>query len=177
MPEPRVPGGSGRTLELPCGWTVSVGELDLGLREHECSCGDRHGVVMDVHPLGRFVPESVVDVLRTAIDTADDYEEFTTPHVMGMVVEEFPDAVVSADVSDDGDVGYALVWVTEFDDRRLHEVVVELLVELMEHAISHAEDGSAMSEFESRMEEFDVSAFVEQYRRERDSEAEDDRAI
>jgi hypothetical protein len=151
--------------------------LDLGLREHECSCGDRHGVVMDVHPLGRFVPESVVDVLRTAIDTADDYEEFTTPHVMGMVVEEFPDAVVSADVSGDGDVGYALVWVTEFDDRRLHEVVVELLVELMEHAISHAEDGSAMSEFESRMEEFDVSAFVEQYRRERDFEAEDDRAI
>jgi hypothetical protein len=177
MPEPRVPGGSGQTLELPCGRTVGISELDLGLREYECSCGERHGVVMDVHPLGRFVPESIVDVFRTAIDTADDYEEFTTPHVMGMVVEEFPDAVVSADVSDNGDVGYALVWVSEFDDRRLHEVVVELLVELMEHAISHAEDGSAMSEFESRMAEFDVSAFVEQYRRERDFEDERDTAI
>jgi hypothetical protein len=133
--------------------------------------------VTDAHPLGRFVPESTVDVLRAAVDTADDYDEFSTPHVMGMVVEEFPGEVASADVSDDGQVGYALVWVTGFDDRRLHEVVVELLVELMEHAISHAEDGSAMSEFEARMREFDVSAFVEQYRRERDFETEGDRAI
>jgi len=177
MAEPRVPGGSGRALDLPCGQTVDVHDLDLGLREYECRCGDRHAVVMDVHPLGRFVPEAIVDVLRAAVDTVDDYEEFSTPHVMGMVVEEFPGEIASADVSDDGQVGYALVWVTEFDARRLHEVVVELLVELMEHAISHAEDGSAMAEFEARMQEFDVSAFVEQYRRERDFESEDDRAI
>jgi hypothetical protein len=177
MAEPRVPGGSGDLLELPCGQTVDPRDIDLGLREFDCDCGSRHAVVMDLHPLGRFVPESIVDVLRAAVDTADDYDEFSTPHLMGMVVEEFPEATVSADRSEDGSVGYALLWVSEFDARRLHEVVVELLVELMEHAVSHAEDGAAMSEFEQRMQEFDVEAFVDQYRREREFETEHDTAI
>jgi len=66
-----------------------------------------------------------------------------------------------------------MVWVTEFDSRRLHEVVVELVVELMEHAASHADDDEALSAFEREMVEFDVSEFVEQYRAERDLEAED----
>jgi len=171
MAEPGVPGGT-LTLDLPCGRTVDVRDLDLGAREFDCRCGDPHAVVMDVHPLARFVPESIVDVLRTAVDTADGFEEFSTPHVLGMVAEEFPGSVASADVSDEGQVGYALVWVADFDARRLHEVVVELLVELMEHAVSHAEDGAAAGEFEARMREFDVEAFVDRYRREREFESE-----
>ena len=177
MPRPGVPGGRGADLDLSCGESVDVHDIDLGQRELACACGDTHAVVTDAHPLGRFVPESIVEVLRGTVDTADDFESFSTPHVMGMVLEEFPEAVVSADVSDDGDVGYALVWVSDFDDQRLHEVVVELLVELMEHAVSHAEDDAATSEFEQQMHEFDVEAFVEAYRRERDWENEHDTAI
>ena len=157
MARPGVPGGSGAVLDLPCGET--------------------HAVVTDAHPLGRFVPESVVDVLRETVETADDFEAFTTAHAMGMVLEEFPDRVVAADVSDDGDVGYALVWISAFDDRRLHEIVVELLVELMEHAVSHADEDGTATAFERQMHEFDVEAFVEEYRRERDFESEFDTAI
>jgi len=52
-----------------------------------------------------------------------------------------------------------------------------LLVELMEHAISHADSTEAMSAFEEQMLEFDVSEFVEQYRDEREFETEHDQAI
>ena len=83
---------------------------------------------------------------------------------------EFPEAVVGTDVSENTDVGYAWVWVADFDSRRLHEVVVELVVELMDHAVSHADDEAARNEFESQLHEFDVEAFVEAYRRERDFE-------
>jgi hypothetical protein len=177
MAEPGVPGGRSEQLDLPCGQTVHTHDLDLGVREFDCSCGESHAVVMDIHPLSRFVPEFMVDVLRETVDTADDFEEFTTAHLLGMVREEFPEEIVGADCSDDGQVGYALVWVADFDSRRLHEIAVELLVELMEHAISHAEDGTAMSEFEQRMQEFDVEAFVEEYRAERNLETEHDTAI
>ncbi len=177
MAQPGVPGKREKTLDLPCGETVHVHDLDLGQREYQCSCGEIHAVVMDAHPLGRFVPEFLADVLRETVDTADDFEEFTLAHVMGMVLEEFPEQVASADVSDDGQVGYALVWMTDFDARRLHEIIVELLVELMEHAISHAESGEAMTEFEQQMLEFDVAAFVEEYRQERDFESEHDTAV
>jgi hypothetical protein len=176
MAEPRVPGGPSARLELPCGESVHAHDLDLGVREFDCDCGERHAVVMDVHPLGRFVPEFMVDVLRETVDTDDGFEEFTTAHVLGMVMEEFPDRVASADLAEDGQVGYALVWVADFDARRLHEVVVELLVELMEHAVGHADDEDAMGEFERQMTQFDVEAFVEQYRREREFESEHDTA-
>ena len=83
----------------------------------------------------------------------------------------------SADVSDDGSVGYAMVWMTDFDARRLHEVVVELVVELMEHAVSHASDENAVSQFEEQMFEFDVEEFVALYREQRDFEDEFDRAV
>lgn len=149
----------------------------MGMREFACTCGQQHAVVMDVHPLSRWVPEFLVDILRETVDTTDEFSEFTTAHTMGMVVEEFPDAVATADVSEEGEVGYALVWITEFDSRRLHEVVVELLIELMEHAISHAEDTSAITEFEEQMLEFDVSAFVEEYRQEREFEHEHDSPV
>ena len=169
MPEPRVPGDRGAELELPSGETRSIHDLDMGMREFECDCGDAHAVVMDVHPLDRFLPEFLVAVLRESIETtSDEMPEFGTAHLMGIVIEEFPEQVVSEDVSEEQDVGYAMVWVTDFDSRRLHEIIVELVVELMEHAISHADDAAAMREFESKMHEFDVAEFVEQYRAERD---------
>jgi hypothetical protein len=176
MAQPRVPGGDD-DIELPCGETVTVHDLDLGLRDFACDCGKTHAVVMDVHPLGRFVPEFLADILRETVETADEFEEFTTAHVMGIVREEFPEKTVSQDVSEDGSVGYSLVWLTDFDSRRLHEVVVELLVELMDHAVGHADDHDAKSEFDQWLEQFDVEAFVEQYRAERDLESEHDTAL
>ena len=174
MTEPRVPGGRGAELDLPCGETRRVRSLDLGMREFDCPCGDSHAVVMDVHPAERFLPDFLVDVLREAVETtSEEMPEFGTAHLMGIVLEEFPEAVVSEDVSDDGEVGCGIVWVADFDARRLHEIVVELVVELMEHAVSHADDESAVREFESEMLNFDVSAFVEQYRAERDLSEDD----
>jgi len=177
MPAPRVPGSEGSDVELPCGETVSPSEIDMGMRDYQCACGGTHAVVTDVHPPSRFFPESIVAVLRETVEAADAAEmgEFGTTHLMGIVMEEFPQEVVAADVSADGSIGYALLWVADFDARRLHEVVVELVVELMEHAVSHAEDDSAISEFESQMLEFDVGEFVEAYRAERDFESEYDR--
>jgi hypothetical protein len=177
MADPRVPSGPGGELELPCGETMAVADLDMGLRELACDCGDDHAVVMDVHPLARFVPEDTVGVLRQTVETADDYDEFSTAHVMGMVREEFPGTVAEADVSDDGTVGYALLWVAEFDARRLHEVVVELVVDLMDHAVSHAEDDAQRSEFEAQLQDFDIEAFVTRYREARDFESEHDSAV
>ena len=174
MTQPRVPGDGGDALELPCGETVPLGALDLGMREYQCDCGATHAVVMDVHPPERFLPEFLVDVLREAIETtSEEMPEFDTPHLLGIVLEEFPEAVVAHDASENADVGYAMVWVADFDSRRLHEVIVELVVELMEHAVSHADDDDALSQFEQEMVEFDVSEFVDQYRAERDLEAED----
>jgi len=174
MSQPRVPGDDENTLELPCGETIGVGDLDLGMREFACDCGETHAVVMDVHPPERFLPEFLVDVLREAIETtSEEMPEFDTPHLLGVVLEEFPDQVVAHDATENADVGYAMAWVTAFDSRRLHEIVVELVVELMEHAVSHADDDEALSAFEAEMIEFDVSEFVDQYRAERDLEAED----
>ncbi|WP_313686782.1 DUF5815 family protein [Halobellus marinus] len=173
MTQPQVPGGGGETLELPCGEDIDVRRLDLGMREYECDCGDRRG--RDGRPPPeRFLPDFLVSVLREAVETtSEEMPEFGTAHLMGMVLEEFPGDVASADVSDDGDVGAGIVWMTDFDARRLHEIVVELVVELMEHAVSHADADSAIAEFEARMHEFDVSEFVSQYRAERDLSADD----
>ena len=176
MAEPRVPGGGSGTLELPCGETVHAHDLDMGTREVRCDCGAHHAVVVDVHPVSRFVPESIVAVLRETVETDDEFPEFGTPHVMGIVIEEFPDEVAVADVSEDGHVGYALLWVTGFDSRRLHEIVVELLVELMEHAVSHGDEATA-SQFEQQMMHFDVGAFVDRYREERNFESEVDTPV
>ena len=175
MAEPRVPGTGGEPLALPCGESVGLHDVDLGMRALDCACGERHAVVTDVHPPERFLPGFLVEALREVVETADadDLGEFGTPHLLGLVMEEFPGEVVAADASEDGHVGYAMVWVTSFDDRRLHEVVVELVVELMEHAMSHAGDDEAMAAFEEDMFAFDVAAFVEQYRAERDWTAAD----
>ena len=177
MPEPRVPGGGSEELSLACGESVDPRRLDLGMRSFECDCGDTHAVVMDVHPPSRFVPEFLVDILRETIETDDEFDEFGTPHVMGVLMEEFPEDVVTLDKSDDGNVGYGLLWVTEFDDRELHEIVVELLVELMEHAISHVENDDLAAEFETQMAEFDIENFVDAYRAERNLEDEFDQPV
>ncbi len=176
MAEPHIPGGAAGSLELPCGESVSIHELDMGMRDLACACGDKHAVVVDVHPVSRFVPESIVAVLQETIETEDSFPEFGMPHVMGMVMEEFPEAVVTQDVSEDGGVGYALVWVTDFDSRRLHTIVVELLVELMEHAASHG-DADVATEFEDQMMDFDVEAFVDAYRDQRDFESDVDTPV
>ncbi|AXR79049.1 DUF5815 family protein [Natrarchaeobaculum sulfurireducens] len=178
MAAPRVPGpADDRRLELPCDEAIDPHDLDLGMRELTCSCGSTHAVVTDVHPPSRFFPESLVAVLAETIESDDEFETFGTPHLLGIVMEEFPEKVVVHDASDDGAVGYTLVWVTDFDARRLHEIIVELVVELMEHAISHAEDDDARRDFESQMLEFDVSAFVEEYRAQRDFQGEHDTAL
>jgi hypothetical protein len=167
------PGGSGE-VTLPCGETVRATDLDLGVREFECDCGDVHAVVMDVHPPERFLPDFLVEILKETVETtSDEMPEFDTPHLLGVVLEEFPEQVSAADLSEEGDVGYALLWVTSFDARRLHEVIVELVVELMEHAVSHAEDDATIAEFERQMLEFDVAEFVDRYRAERDLDADD----
>lgn len=176
MAKPRVPGSREASFALPCGESVDVRDLDMGMREFSCSCGERHAVVVDVHPPSRFVPESLVSLLRETIDTTSG-EQLGTMHLMGMVAEEFPGQVASKDVSENGSVGYALVWVAEFGSRRLHEVVVELIVELMDHAISHADDDEAISSFEAQMLEFDVGEFVTQYRRERDFQGPADQPV
>ncbi|AGB16902.1 hypothetical protein Halru_2317 [Halovivax ruber XH-70] len=168
MTTPRVPGDDGReSLELPCGETLDHRAVDLGLREHTCPCGERHAVVLDVHPPSRFFPEPFVDVLRETIGTDDDFEAFGTPHLLGITMEEFPESIVVHDAEEDGAVGYSLLWVSTFDARRLHEIIVELVVELMDHAVSHADDDSVIAEFESQLAEFDVKTFVDAYRDER----------
>ena len=123
MVEPRVPGGTDEQLALPCGETVRTHDLDLGMRELACACGETHAVVMDVHPLGRFVPEFLVDTLRATISTEDEFDEFSTPHALAMVREEYPEAVAVADCSGDGQVGYGLVWVADMDSRELHRTM------------------------------------------------------
>ena len=174
MSQPRVPGGGGETVELPCGETVPVRRFDMGMREFDCDCGATHGVVTDVNPPERFLPDFLVSLLRETVETtSEEMPEFGTPHLMGIVLEEFPGQVVAADVTEDHDLGYSMLWVTEFDSRRLHETIVELVIELMEHAVSHADDSAAMTEFEQQMLEFDVGEFVDQYRAERDLDADD----
>ena len=174
MTKPRIPGEASEQLELPCGETVAISEIDLGMREVVCDSGETHAVVMDVHPPDRFLPETLVSVLQEVVETtSEEMPEFGTPHLLGMVMEEYPEKVVSHDASENQDVGFALLWITEFDSWRLHEIIVELVIELMEHAISHADDTSALTEFESKMHEFDVETFVEEYRAERNLSEDD----
>jgi hypothetical protein len=134
---------------------------------------------MDMHPPSRFFPESIVEVLTEAIEPAesDQFDEFGTPHLMGAVMEQLPEEVVAIEQSENGSVGYALCWVTDPDARELHAIVVELVVELMDHAVSHAESEAPKSEFEEQMLDFDVEAFVEEYREARDFEDEHDTAV
>lgn len=177
MSEPQIPGAASEEVELPCGRSVPVEHFDMGMREIDCACGTSHAVIMDVHPLGRWIPESISDVLVEVIEPADEYDAFGTIHLMGMVLEEFPEQTTVYDASEDPSVGWALLWVTAFDAHRLHEVVVELLVELMDHAVGHASTSAVHEDFEDQLAEFDIEAFVEEYRASRDFEDEHDRPV
>jgi hypothetical protein len=163
--------GAPDRIELPGEGSVALADLDMGMRSVAVD-GAEHAVVMDVHPPTRFLPREVVEVLEEAIDTTEG-ERFGTPHLMGLVMEEFPDRVVVADASDDGRVGFDAVWITSVGPRELHAIVVELVVELMEHAVSHGDEDAA-DEFAAHMAEFDVEQFVDRYRTEREFEDEFD---
>ena len=180
MPQPGVPGAEeDSSVELPCGRTVPVSDFHLGMREYECACGETHAVVLDPHPLSRFIPEDTVEVLETAIETSpdDEFEEFGIPYLLGAVIDEHPDAMIVHDAASNGSVGYAILWVARFDSEELHRRVVELVVTLMEHALAHAEDDEAIGQFESQLADFDVDAFVEEYREVRDFEDEFDEPV
>ncbi|MFB6134683.1 MAG: DUF5815 family protein [Halanaeroarchaeum sp.] len=177
MAQPGVPGEEDDgSVSLPCGRTVPVSDFHLGMREYDCACGDSHGVVLDPHPLSRFVPEDTVDVLKSSIGTSpdDEFEEFGIAHLLGAVMEEHPDEMIVHDAAENGSVGYALLWVSSFDARELHERIVDLVLNLMEHALGHADDDEALDRFESELADFDVTAFVEEYREVRDFESEFD---
>ena len=161
-------------MRLPCGTTVPHRVFDLGMREYSCRCGTTHAVVMDVHPPERFLPPFLVEILEETIEpTSEAMPTFGTPHLMGLVLEEFPEAVTTADVSEDGQIGAGIIWVTSFAARRLHIIIVELIVEVMDHAVSHADDPELVASFEAEMAAFDVSEFVDIYREERELTAEE----
>lgn len=153
----------GATVELPCGQTVAAWEIDLGLRELVCPCGDRHAVVVDGHPPTRFLPEELINALRSVTQTADSFDQFDTPHLIGLIIEHEPAAVTTIEAEDIGEVGYAMAWITTFDAVSLHERIVTEVLELMDHAMSHAGD-TDRAEFEAYLQQFDVETFVTEYR-------------
>lgn len=157
-------------LSAPCSEVFSPEDIDMGMREVQCVCGDRHAVVMDVHPPTRFLPAYLIETLRSITETADAYEEFDTAHLMGAVIEEYPNKITVTDATSMGTLGCGVVWITAFDSRRLHEVIVELILELMDHAMAHAEDSDQMAEFKSSLAEFDIEVFVDEYRDQRDED-------
>ncbi|MFT4964384.1 MAG: hypothetical protein ACI9PP_001664, partial [Halobacteriales archaeon] len=63
------------------------------------------------------------------------------------------------------------------DARRFHEVAVELVVEMMDHAVSHTDADDAVDEFERQMHAFDVEEFVDEYREQRGFESEFDEPV
>lgn len=176
MANPGIPGDNRRIIDLPCHKSVAVETIDLGMRELQCECGSTHAVVVDAHPLSRFLPESTVSVLREVIEPNDSFPELGTVHVMGMVLEEYPDSTVTVDTSDNGSVGYSLLWITTFDSRELHERIVSLLLEVMEHAVSHGTADDAMH-FNDLRQSFNVEEFVSEYREIREFDSEFDQPV
>jgi hypothetical protein len=171
---PHVPGKQDSAIDVPgTDRSVPVRDLDMGLRETTID-GETYAVVMDVHPLTRFLPPEIVQTLESTIEPGDESDRFGTHHLMARVQERHPEAVSVADVSDNGEVGYGLVWLVAHEARTLHEIIVELVLELMEHAVSHAEDDAVAADFEDYRQRFDIETFVEQYRARRDFEDEDD---
>lgn len=160
---------TGFGIELPCGEQTTVGELDLGQREIDCTCGDRHAVVYDVNPPSRFLPPTVVETLEETIEPADEFETFETAHLMGQVIEAYPDQVTTYNAGADSSVGFGIVWITSFDAQTLHEIVVRQTLALMETAISD-EQSTAYEQFQTAKEQFDVVEFTKQYRTQRDYE-------
>ncbi len=125
------------------------------MREFACDCGQTHGVVLDPHPLARFVPEFLTEVLHETIETTTTTMSSGRPTSWASSSRSSPRPSSPRTCPRTAKSARA-GWVTDFDSRRLHEIVVELLVELMEHAVSHAEDDDVVSEFEAKMLQFDV---------------------
>lgn len=172
--QPGVPTGpSGQPIELPCGETIESDDLDLGLREFRCECGEQHAVVLDPHPPSRFLPESVTETLAETIAAeGTEMEEFGMVPLMGLVMDAYPEQVVAHDASEDGSTGYAAAWIADFDAREFHEIVVRTVLEVMAQAVTAVGDDSATDAFSEHRAEFDVSEFVEKYRSVRDFEDE-----
>lgn len=177
MSDQQIPHENSETLSCPNGTTVRLDQFDMGMREYSCPCGSTHAVVMDVHPLARWIPEAVERIFTETVEPTDEYETFSTIHVMGIVLEEYPEETVVYDASEDPSVGFALLWLTAMDANALHRVIVELLVELMDHAVSHSEDPSIAERFEQSLNSFDIDVFVDAYRDQRDFVDEFDRPV
>ena len=52
-------------------------------------------------------------------------------------------------------------------------IIIELIIEVMDHAVSHSDDTGLIAGFEADMAEFDVAEFVDTYREERELSADD----
>lgn len=177
--QPGVPAKpSGEPIELPCGETITADDLDLGLREFQCDCGETHGVVMDPHPPSRFLPASVTDVLAETLRAeGTESTEFGTIPLMGLVMDAHPEHIVAHDATEDGTTGFAVAWIADFDARHLHEIVVETVLDIMAKAVTAAGDDSVTSAFTEHRAAFDVEDFVEEYREVRDFDDEFDEPV
>jgi hypothetical protein len=171
VPDDPEPG----PIELPCGESITAGDLHLGMRELRCDCGAAHAVVLDPHPPTRFLPTSVAEVLAETLATeGTDGEEFDTVALMGLLMDAYPERIVTHDAAEDGTTGYALAWIAEFDARELHERVVETVLGVMAEAVTEAGNEDATAAFTDHRSEFDVGEFVAEYREVRDFEDEFD---
>ncbi|MFB6162907.1 MAG: DUF5815 family protein [Halococcoides sp.] len=177
MPVPGVPTDDDPELELPCGETVDAREFDLNTSEIDCECGEAHGVVLDTDPLTRFVPDQMARILEETVKPRETDHTFGTLHAMGMLADEVPQTVASADVSENGDLGFNYVWVSDFTAREVHVLLVQLLVDLMDHAVDEVGDDSIKSQFTEQLEGLDVEEFVDQYRTERSFEGPEDSPV
>ncbi|MFB6110332.1 MAG: DUF5815 family protein [Halodesulfurarchaeum sp.] len=177
--QPGVPSDeSDAVIELPCGERKAVADLDLGMREFDCPCGGTHAVVLDPHPPTRFLPESVTESLAGTVETTGtDAEEFGMASLMGLVMETHPDRIAAHDAAEDGTTGFAIAWIADFDARRLHEIVVEAVIDLMAEAVSEAGDDSAVAAFTEHRSAFDVDEFVAEYRSVRNFDDEFDEPV
>ena len=160
---------------LPCGTSIDSHRIDLGMRELKCECGKTHAIVTDINPLTRFLPEFLVVSLEELIEVrdSDKWGGLGMVHLMGLVMEDFPEETVFFDASEDGYLGYSMLWIFDFDAWRLHEIIIELIIEMMEHGMSHSGDKNAIAEFEKQMLQFDIKEFVKEYRETRDLNPED----
>jgi hypothetical protein len=179
MAHPGVPSDtSDATIDLPCGETISPDDLDLGLREFACECGATHAVVMDPHPPTRFLPASVTEVLAETLATeGSETDEFGTIPLMGLVMDAYPEHLVAHDAMEDGSTGFAVAWISTFDARELHELVVEAVLGIMANAVTEVGDDSATAAFTEHRTEFDVEEFVTEYRDVRDFDDEFDEPV
>jgi len=177
MSVPGVPTDDDPELELPCGETVDVREFDLNTSEIDCECGEAHGVVYDTDPLTRFIPEQMAHTLEETVKPRETDHTFGTLHAMGMLADEVPQTVASTDASEMGEVGFNYVWVSDFTAREVHVLLVQLLVDLMDHAVDQVGDDSIKSAFAERLDGLDVEEFVDEYRTQRSFDGPDDTAV